>query len=64
MRIVADRERCIASGRCAATEPEIFDQDLQDGRVVLLRTEAEPDQASDIHLAIELCPAEAIWTEP
>ena len=64
MRIVADRSRCIASGQCAATQPEIFDQDIQDGRVVLLRVEVGPEEASDVQLAIELCPAQALRIEP
>ena len=35
MRVRVDREVCVGAGMCALTEPEVFDQDPEDGRVVL-----------------------------
>ncbi|MGW6555166.1 ferredoxin, partial [Streptomyces sp. NPDC055051] len=40
VRLSVDRERCIGAGMCAMTAPDVFDQDPDDGLVLLL--EAEP----------------------
>lgn len=62
MRIIADTEACASSGMCALTAPEYFDQDDEDGRVVLLADEAEgcDDEVAD---AVRLCPASALRLE-
>ncbi|MFF5483195.1 ferredoxin [Streptomyces sp. NPDC012935] len=62
MEIRADRELCIGAGMCTLTAPELFDQDGEDGLVLLLRTRlprSAPD-AEAAHDAAGLCPAEAI----
>ncbi|GHH44608.1 ferredoxin [Streptomyces candidus] len=58
----ADRTRCVGSGMCALTAPEVFDQDEEEGLVVLLRTRL-PRRSPHADAAREaegLCPAEAI----
>lgn len=62
VRIVADTEQCASSGMCALTAPEYFDQDDEDGRVVLLADEAE-DGDEDVADAVRLCPAVALRLE-
>lgn len=59
MRIVADREACIGSGMCALTRPDYFDQDDDDGRVVLLADEAE-ECDDELAEAVRLCPSGAL----
>jgi ferredoxin len=59
MRISVDRERCAGAGMCALTAPDHFDQDDEDGRVVLLAEEAE-DGDTEVRAAADLCPAGAI----
>lgn len=63
MRVIVDRTRCIGSGSCAATVPEVFDQDQNDGTVVLL----DPSPPSKLHEAVRcaatLCPGCAITVE-
>jgi ferredoxin len=62
VRIVADTESCASSGMCALTAPEYFDQDDEDGRVVLLADEAE-DCDDEVADAVRLCPAGALRLE-
>jgi ferredoxin len=62
MRIVADREACVSSGMCALTRPDYFDQDDEDGRVVLLAEEVE-DCDDEVAEAVRLCPAGALRLE-
>lgn len=62
MRIIADTEGCASSGMCALTAPEYFDQDDEDGRVVLLADEAE-DYDDEVADAVRLCPAGALRLE-
>lgn len=60
MKLTADRGRCIGSGMCALTAPEIFDQDTDEGLVLLLSTTPAPGQHADAREAAQACPAEAI----
>jgi len=47
---------------CALTAPAYFDQDDEDGRVVLLAAEAE-DCDDEVADAVRLCPASALRLE-
>ncbi|MFJ2864160.1 ferredoxin [Kitasatospora sp. NPDC087314] len=61
MKVIVDQHKCVASGQCVLTAPEVFDQREEDGIVVLL-TETPPDHLmDDIRQAAILCPAQAIW---
>lgn len=60
MKIEADREICCSSGMCVLTAPDLFDQDEEDGRVMVL---AQPEGAAQEDLArqaAQLCPSRAI----
>lgn len=60
MQLSIDRDRCIGAGMCALTAPEVFDQDAEDG-LVLLRTAAPPPGLrATARLAAGLCPAAAL----
>jgi ferredoxin len=61
-RIIADTEACASSGMCALTAPDHFDQDDQDGRVVVLTPQAEDDDA-EVADAVSLCPSGALRLE-
>ncbi|MEV0374218.1 ferredoxin [Streptomyces sp. NPDC050636] len=58
--ITIDRERCVGAGMCALTAPEVFDQNDEDGRVVLLDTDPSPAHHAAARLAAGLCPAAAL----
>jgi ferredoxin len=60
MKIEADREVCIGSGMCARTAPEVFDQDAQDGRVVLRKEHPGEDEVEAVREAVDLCPSGAL----
>ncbi|MGH3491477.1 MAG: ferredoxin [Actinopolymorphaceae bacterium] len=60
MRIVVDRERCVSAGMCVLTEPDVFDQDEDDGRVILLAPEPPAAQEETARQAVALCPSGAL----
>ncbi|MFE0374741.1 ferredoxin [Streptomyces inhibens] len=60
MELTIDRGRCVGAGMCALTAPGVFDQDPDDGRVLLLDAEPPPGQVAAAHEAAGLCPAGAI----
>ncbi|MEV0009954.1 ferredoxin [Streptomyces sp. NPDC051840] len=60
MTVSVDTDACCAMGRCAATEPEVFDQDPESGTVVLLRAEPPPALHEAVRLCADLCPCSAI----
>ncbi|MFB7933690.1 MULTISPECIES: ferredoxin [Streptomyces] len=60
LRIEVDRDRCAGAGMCALTAPEVFDQDDEEGLVVLLRPDPPPEHRPTARMAAGLCPAGAI----
>lgn len=60
MRIEVDHGRCVGSGMCALTAPELFDQSSDDGRVLLLAERPAEDSAKAARQAVALCPSGAL----
>ncbi|WP_158891699.1 ferredoxin [Amycolatopsis anabasis] len=60
MKITVDRARCVAAGMCTLTAPETFDQDAEDGRVVLLTSTPLPEDEEAARQAAQVCPSGAI----
>jgi ferredoxin len=60
MRVSADRDVCIGSGNCVLTAPAVFDQDDEEGLVVLLKAEVAPDDAGAVREAVARCPSGAL----
>ncbi|MEU3606797.1 ferredoxin [Streptomyces sp. NPDC035033] len=59
-RLTTDRDRCIGAGMCAMTAPEVFDQDPEDGLVVLLDPEPPAAHRAAARMAVGVCPSGAI----
>ncbi|MFF0494460.1 ferredoxin [Nocardia sp. NPDC004068] len=64
MKIRADRERCIGAGMCVLSAPELFDQDDNDGRVLLLNAAPAPDGEAAAREAVRMCPSGALTLTP
>jgi ferredoxin len=64
MRIAADREVCIGSGNCVYLAPAVFDQDDDEGLVVLLTPEVDPGDAEPVRDAVARCPSGALRVVP
>jgi ferredoxin len=60
MKIEVDRDVCASSGMCVLTAPDVFDQDEEDGRVVLLVPDPPEEFQGAAHQAAQLCPTRAI----
>lgn len=60
MEIIADQGKCLASGQCVLTDSSIFEQDPQDGLVVVLRPSPGEESRPAAEEAAEQCPAGAI----
>ncbi|MEU6262631.1 ferredoxin [Saccharopolyspora sp. NPDC003752] len=63
MRIEADLDRCVGAGQCVLTEPALFDQNDEDGRVVLLAAEVDDGDAGLVAAAreaVHVCPSGAL----
>ncbi|WP_432976009.1 ferredoxin [Dactylosporangium sp. CA-233914] len=59
MRVLVDRERCVASGMCVLASNKVFTQD-EDGIVQLLQSEAPAELHESVIEAVRACPAGAI----
>ena len=60
LRLSTDRDRCVGAGMCALTSAEVFDQDDENGLVVLLQPAPAPEYRAAARMAAGLCPAGAI----
>lgn len=58
MEIQLDRDKCIGSGLCVLTAPDVFGQDPLDGRVRLLVGRLGSSEAE--MRAADLCPSGAL----
>lgn len=60
MRIEADLDRCVGAGQCVLTAPVVFDQNDEDGRVVLLVTRVDDGVVAAVREAVHVCPSGAL----
>ncbi|WP_410614345.1 ferredoxin [Amycolatopsis sp. lyj-109] len=60
MKITVDTGSCVSSGQCVLLAPETFDQNEDDGTVVLLTAEPPAEQEDAVRQAELTCPAAAI----
>jgi ferredoxin len=63
MKIIADLTRCVGAGQCVLTEPALFDQDPEDGTVVVLDDQPSGDLLKAAHDAVRVCPSQALSIE-
>jgi ferredoxin len=60
MKVSVETDRCVAAGHCVLAAAEVFEQNEDDGVVVLLDAEPGPEHHEAIRQAAILCPAAAI----
>lgn len=60
MDVRVDRDRCLGAGMCALTAPQVFDQDEDEGLVLLLNARPPQDQHAAVRIAAGVCPAAVI----
>ena len=63
MKVTIDQDRCVSSGQCVLSAPDVFDQREEDGVVVLLTSQPSEGQAVAVRHAAGVCPALAIQVE-
>lgn len=57
MRVIAQTYKCIASGTCVLTCPQVFGQRDKDGVVHVLDEHPSLDLLQRVKQAVDLCPA-------
>ena len=60
MKITINQEECCGAGQCVMIVPEVFDQDEDDGVVILLDPAPADDLLPLVRNAEAMCPAAAI----
>ncbi|KUL41655.1 ferredoxin [Actinoplanes awajinensis] len=60
MRVIADPRRCVGAGQCVLTEPALFDQDPEDGTVIVLDENPSGDLVEAARDAALVCPSQAL----
>ena len=63
MRVVADRDVCTGSGMCTMVAPGVFDQDDEDGRVIVIQEHPGAEDEEAAREAVRLCPTAALSLE-
>ena len=57
MRVIAQTQKCIASGTCVLTCPQVFEQRDEDGVVHVMDEHPSLALLARVRQAVELCPA-------
>lgn len=60
MRVVTDLAKCCGNGMCVMEAPAVFDQDDEDGTVILLDESPGADEEQAVRSAAKHCPTDAI----
>lgn len=60
MRVEVDAPKCVAAGQCVLLAPEVFDQQEEDGLVILLDEAPASDHHDAVRESAAVCPAAAI----
>ncbi|WP_336208073.1 ferredoxin [Nonomuraea sp. LPB2021202275-12-8] len=60
MKVTVDEVKCCGAGQCVLIAPEVFDQNEDDGIVILLEPEPGEDQHAAVRESAAVCPAAAI----
>jgi ferredoxin len=63
VRVLVDRDACVSAGQCTRVAPEVFDQDDEDGLVVVRQEYPGSELVPRVEEAVRLCPARAIAME-
>ena len=63
MKVSVDQAACVSSGQCVRSAGEVFDQNEDDGVVVLLDEQPAAGLAGKVRAAAAACPARAIQVE-
>ncbi|MGX1854286.1 ferredoxin [Streptomyces sp. NBC_01456] len=59
-RVHLDESKCVTSGQCVLTAPEVFDQREKDGVAIVLTDSPAPELRGKVREAAAGCPAAAI----
>ena len=60
MKLSINQSRCIGAGQCVLKAPMVFDQQEEDGLVILLQEHPGPEYEAAARVAARLCPASVI----
>jgi ferredoxin len=60
MFVEVEADKCIASGQCVLLADSVFDQNDEDGIVMLRRSDVPPADEDAVRSAERICPARAI----
>jgi ferredoxin len=60
VRVIADRERCVGAGLCVLTNPGLFDQSEDDGRIIVLTEDVADENIASVEQAMRLCPTRVL----
>lgn len=60
MRIDIDASKCVGAGQCVWAAPEVFNQDEDDGTIILLNKSPTSEFDAPVREAALMCPAGVI----
>lgn len=63
MRVITQTQKCIASGNCALTCPQVFEQRDEDGVVHVINEQPSLDLLARVKQVVDLCPAQVFRVE-
>ena len=60
MKVSVEADKCVSAGHCVLAAADVFDQNEDDGVVIILDDEPAPKHYDAVRQAAQLCPAAVI----
>ncbi|CDR05607.1 ferredoxin [Streptomyces iranensis] len=60
MHVTGDREVCVGAGQCVFAAPDVFDQDEDEGLVLVLQEYPGEARRETVEEAADTCPSGAV----
>ena len=60
LRLCGDRAQCVGAGMCVLTAPDLFEQDDEQGLVVVLKDVVDVSAVAAAQAAVDACPSGAL----
>jgi ferredoxin len=60
MRVIVDKAKCVGSGGCVLTSPSVFDQDDDEGKVILRVENPDERLRAEVAESVNVCPTNAL----
>ena len=60
MQVIVDMAKCVGAGACVLTAPDVFDQNEDDGKVIVMIQSPDEARRNEVVESCNVCPTMAL----